>query len=164
MMLPSLPTLPAFTLPAPVAAFVRRLPMAPPSWLVARALDFGVGRVVAADAVVPLAGRRFRLQVVDAGLDLHVRATANGFAIADPTQRVDLTVAATLRDFIALALREEDPDTLFFARRLVVEGDTALGLTVKNLLDGIDWATLLRPSAWLAGRCAGGGDCGGTGR
>jgi predicted lipid carrier protein YhbT len=36
-------------------------------------------------------------------------------------------------------LREEDPDTLFFARRLTIEGDTELGLVAKNLLDGIDW-------------------------
>jgi hypothetical protein len=35
----------------------------------------------------------------------------------------------------ALALRREDPDTLFFTRRLVLEGDTELGLALKNALD-----------------------------
>ena len=38
-----------------------------------------------------------------------------------------------------LMLREEDPDTLFFSRRLRIEGDTELGLIVKNLLDSVDW-------------------------
>ncbi len=49
--------------------------------------------------------------------------------------------------FLALALRREDPDTLFFTRRLVMTGDTELGLIVKNLLDAIDWSRLprLRP-------------------
>ena len=34
-----------------------------------------------------------------------------------------------------LALRKEDPDTLFFSRRLCMEGNTELGLLVKNTLD-----------------------------
>ena len=34
--------------------------------------------------------------------------------------------------------READPDTLFFNRRLVVEGDTEFALLVKNTLDTID--------------------------
>ena len=38
-------------------------------------------------------------------------------------------------------LREEDPDTLFFNRKLVIEGDTELGLVVKNLLDSVDWSS-----------------------
>ncbi len=44
-----------------------------------------------------------------------------------------------LRDFHLLASRREDADTLFFARRLVMEGDTDLGLIVKNTLDAVDW-------------------------
>jgi len=31
-----------------------------------------------------------------------------------------------------------DPDTLFFSRRLTIDGDTELGLLVKNALDAID--------------------------
>ena len=37
-----------------------------------------------------------------------------------------------------LATRKEDPDTLFFNRRLLVEGDTELGLVAKNTLDSIE--------------------------
>jgi O2-independent ubiquinone biosynthesis accessory factor UbiT len=39
---------------------------------------------------------------------------------------------------LLIAARKEDPDTLFFQRRLKIEGDTELGLEVKNLIDGID--------------------------
>ena len=42
-------------------------------------------------------------------------------------------------DLLALASRAEDPDTLFFQRRLALEGDTAIGLRVKNLLDALDF-------------------------
>ena len=162
-----MPALPRFTLPGFVARAVSHLPAYPAAVLTAAALDFGVGRVVSREAVAPLAGRRFALVVRDLGLSVHFEATASGFrpCIGLPVARPrfgqpvppalrggpsgsrihapDLTVAATLRDFIALALREEDPDTLFFARRLVVEGDTELGLTVKNLLDSIDWEAAL---------------------
>ena len=37
-----------------------------------------------------------------------------------------------------LGMRKEDPDTLFFSRRLVVEGDTELGLIAKNTLDAVE--------------------------
>lgn len=131
-----------FELPPIVAAVVSRLPAWPPAHALATLLDLGVGRIVSQEAVAPLAGRRFALNVRDLGLTVHFERTAAGFEPSRPPYVPDLTVSATLRDFIALARREEDPDTLFFARRLVVEGDTELGLTVKNLLDGIDWDAL----------------------
>jgi predicted lipid carrier protein YhbT len=46
--------------------------------------------------------------------------------------------------------RQEDPDTLFFNRSLSIEGDTELGLRVKNMLDALEWPQLswqgLRPT------------------
>ena len=42
------------------------------------------------------------------------------------------------RCFLRLAQRQEDPDTLFFSRRLSIEGDTELGLVVKNALDALE--------------------------
>ena len=50
----------------------------------------------------------------------------------------DLTISASAHDFMQLAMRREDPDTLFFSRRLVMEGDTELGLLVKNTLDALE--------------------------
>ncbi|MBK7792569.1 MAG: SCP2 sterol-binding domain-containing protein [Betaproteobacteria bacterium] len=134
--------LPPFTFPAPVAAVVSRLPMWPAAWALSRALDFGAGRIVPRDALGPLVGRRFALCARDLGLTVHFESTPSGFRPAAPPFAPDLSITATVRDFIALGLREEDPDTLFFARRLQVEGDTDLGLTVKNLLDGIDWGAV----------------------
>ncbi len=37
-----------------------------------------------------------------------------------------------------LAAREVDADTLFFSRRLVMQGSTELGLIVRNAIDAID--------------------------
>jgi hypothetical protein len=38
----------------------------------------------------------------------------------------------------AAGARQQDPDTLFFSRRLAMEGDTELGLLVKNTIDAIE--------------------------
>ena len=53
-------------------------------------------------------------------------------------QKADATISGNLKEFLQLTARTEDPDTLFFQRRLQIEGDTELSLEVKNLLDGVD--------------------------
>ena len=48
--------------------------------------------------------------------------------------------------FLKLASQEEDPDTLFFQRSLMIEDDTELGLGVKNLLDSLEMEQLPIPA------------------
>ncbi len=62
--------------------------------------------------------------------------------IVKPTAQPDVRIGGNLNEFIRLAARKEDPDTLFFQRRLTIEGDTEMGLEVKNLIDSIDMASL----------------------
>ncbi|WP_438863304.1 ubiquinone anaerobic biosynthesis accessory factor UbiT [Neptunicella sp.] len=50
----------------------------------------------------------------------------------------DLLIRASSVEFLAMINNSVDPDTLFFQRRLVMLGDTELGLYCKNLLDSID--------------------------
>ena len=54
----------------------------------------------------------------------------------------DVSFSAGVNDLILVAGRKEDADTLFFQRRLSIEGDTELGLEVKNLLDNIEFENL----------------------
>lgn len=49
-----------------------------------------------------------------------------------------VTISGNSRDFFLLITRQEDPDTLFFQRRLLLEGDIETGLHIKNLLDTLD--------------------------
>ena len=48
----------------------------------------------------------------------------------------------SVTDLLLLAGRLEDADTLFFQRRLVLTGDTELGLTARNLLDRLPWESV----------------------
>lgn len=116
------------------AKIVRRLPQRPPSALVAAALT-----AIVRDRPDPsLDGRIVRIVVDDAGLTLTVRCRGARFTPAHERDSADVTIRAHLRDFLALAARREDSDTLFFARRLSIEGDTEAGLAVKNMLDAVD--------------------------
>lgn len=67
-------------------------------------------------------------------------------------QVADVTICGSLNDFWRLLSEDVDPDTLFFHRRLVIEGDTELGLSLKNCLDSLEFtglaARLRRAAGW----------------
>ena len=136
---------PDFTVPAALAKLAGRLPQQPPTMALTLALNLALDRILPRDTLAPLSGRHLQMRVLDAGLRLDFTLGDKGFQRAAPAAgdgKPDLVISATTRDFIALALREEDPDTLFFSRRLRMEGDTELGLLVKNTLDAVDWDAL----------------------
>ncbi|MCP1623131.1 ubiquinone anaerobic biosynthesis accessory factor UbiT [Pseudomonas nitroreducens] len=84
-----------------------------------------------------LDGHWLRLEVSDLGLAWSFTHDRSGLRFADACTP-SVTIRGSWRDFLLLAGRQEDPDTLFFRRRLVIEGDTELGLAVKNLIDSLD--------------------------
>jgi len=133
---------PAFTLPPILARLGRRLPQLPPTLVLVGALNLAVGRILPVDDLAPLTGKRLLLEITDLGLSLRYTYSGRGFRPRHDRRPADLSLRARSRDFLALALREEDPDTLFFNRRLRMEGDTELGLLVKNTLDAVDWDAL----------------------
>lgn len=132
----------AFAVPDFVARIGRRLPQLPPTLVLVGALNLALGRVLPIDDLEPLTGKRLLLEVTDLGLSLRYTYSGRGFRPRHDHRPADLSLRARSRDFLALALREEDPDTLFFDRRLRMEGDTELGLLVKNTLDAVDWDAL----------------------
>ena len=88
-----------------------------------------------------LENRCIKVDISDANLSWYIGFKNNQFTINDNTQ-AEALIKGLLNDFLLLACQYEDPDTLFFQRRLVIEGDTELGLHVKNLLDAVDPDTL----------------------
>ncbi len=128
----------SFTVPPPLAALLARLPRFPGSLLLAQALNLVLAPQLPADVLRLLARRPLRIEVRDARLVFDLQWSGDRFVPLWPGAAADLVLGASASDFLLLAQRGVDPDTLFFDRRLSMEGDTELGLVVKNALDALE--------------------------
>ncbi len=124
--------------PNPVGQLLSMLPAYPGSLLFVTGLNLAIAKHLPTDVQDSLAGKKLRIKVVDARVTFDFQWNKGRFAACSNNGDADLTIAASAHDFLLLAQRQEDPDTLFFSRRLAMEGDTELGLLVKNTLDAID--------------------------
>jgi predicted lipid carrier protein YhbT len=92
-----------------------------------------------------LADAKVRIKVTDLCIDWLIRVGNDEFTPLERTLKDDVCISGESVDFILLATRQADPDTLFFQRRIRIEGDTELGLGIKNTMDSIDWDDLPLP-------------------
>ena len=101
-----------------------------------------------------LEGRHLAIEVSDMRIRRVFTASNGQLATTSRRQAADAAIRGRAVEFLLLAARLEDPDTLFFQRRLEVTGDTALGLTVRNLLDRLPLETLPLPARIVLNRAA----------
>lgn len=126
--LPPLPRLPG---PLP--------PSALPATLFAQAFNQFMRGQRIASRLGELEGKRLRLRATDLPWAIEVSVVSGVLRPATAGEAAHVEIAGTASDFWRLATRSEDPDTLFFSRRLCIEGETETGLLVKNLLDSLEW-------------------------
>jgi predicted lipid carrier protein YhbT len=127
-----------YVLPKPVGKLLGRLPPRPGSMLFVTGLNVALAKQLAPDVTEMLVGKKLRLCVTDAQWAFDFEWKHGRFMACKNPGAADLTISASAYDFVLLARRQEDPDTLFFSRRLAMEGDTELGLLVKNTIDAIE--------------------------
>jgi predicted lipid carrier protein YhbT len=133
--------LPGFVLPPLVARVGTRLPQWPHAVAWTTCLNVAVRMdLLPEDRLALLETRTFLIDILDAGARAAFTFRDGRFR---PLFRVpetpDLLFRANLSAFLQIAARQEDPDTLFFNRALDIEGDTELGLIVKNMLYAVEW-------------------------
>ena len=136
-----------FTFPAPLAALLSRLPALPGSLLLVAGLNAVLVRHLPGDVRQRLAHKRLSIRVRDARVSFDFVWVGSHFEPRSPQAEPDLIVSASAQDFLRIAQRKVDADTLFFSRRLVMEGDTELGLVVKNAMDAME-LPVLDPRHW----------------
>ena len=133
--------IPSFTLPKIVSFIGGKLPQWPHTIALTATLNSAIQcGLLPRENLVPLENRRFLIDILDTGT-YAVFYFLNGrfrplFSVPNTP---DLIFRANLSVFLQIVTRQEDPDTLFFNRTLIVEGDTELGLIVKNMLDAVEW-------------------------
>ena len=127
-----------FLLPKSLGNLLSYLPEYPGSLMFVAGLNLALAKNLAPDVRQMLLGKKLRLRATDAQLTFDFEWVNEHFSACQNKDAADLTISASAYDFVLLARRQEDPDTLFFSRRLAMEGDTELGLLVKNTIDAIE--------------------------
>jgi len=90
---------------------------------------------LAADELNFLDRRVLCIALDDAGISLSLSLAGKRLRSSNAEQPADVTIRGNTYDLMLMMSQREDADTLFFQRRLRLEGDTELGLHLKNFLD-----------------------------
>lgn len=86
-----------------------------------------------------LLGQWVRIEVPDLAFNFAVTLAEKGRLRASlAPQPAAVTMRGNSASLLLMISGKVDPDTLFFRRKLMIKGDTELGLEVKNLLDTIE--------------------------
>ena len=123
--------IPQLTFPAPLAKLFSVLPQYPHALLFTGVLNAALSAHIRPQDLQTLHGKQVCIRMPDTGIEFHFSVTPSAFVARRRTLHPDLTISADMRDFLLLGLRQEDADTLFFNRRLTLEGDTELGVLVN---------------------------------
>ncbi|HCU0390695.1 TPA: SCP2 domain-containing protein [Klebsiella pneumoniae] len=123
--------------PSLMSVPVKLAPFALKRQVLEQVLSWQFRQAVAEGELEFLEGRWLSIHVRDIGL-LWYTSVVDGRLVVSQQADADVSFSADASDLLMIAARKQDPDTLFFQRRLVIEGDTELGLYVKNLMDAIE--------------------------
>ena len=88
-----------------------------------------------------LQDRLLQIEILDAGLYIGLSFQQNKIIcnhFSDQHKLSDVTLSIETTHAIQLIQQEIDPDTLFFQRKLKINGDTELAHHVKNTIDTLD--------------------------
>lgn len=138
-----------FRIPAPLSLPLALIPTRLNSEALARLLNHLFAPDLADGELDFLEGKRMRIDVADARLSYRLTLADGRIQAATDKQADDLSITGDVYDFLLLATRREDADTLFFNRRLKLGGETELGLYVKNFLDALEIDERLGPALKL---------------
>lgn len=137
----ALPQLPVHWLPPPavVAAPIRCMPSPLQRLVLERTINWVLSNSLHDEGFQCLEGRYLALEVTDMQLRWVFTLDSGRLALCTHEHIADATISGCAAELMLLVGRKEDADTLFFQRRLMMQGDTELGLSVRNLLDRLDW-------------------------
>lgn len=78
------------------------------------------------------------IKIKDIDLSLFLTLKDNRLSSVKQPSKADVQLSAEGDSLLLLIYGKVDPDTLFFNRKLMVKGNTELGLHLKNFLDTIE--------------------------
>lgn len=85
-----------------------------------------------------LRGKTAHVEITDLNFNFSLTLVGQRLAVKVPGVTGDATLKSDQASMLKILHGEVDPDTLFFRRKLLITGDTELGLYIKNMIDTID--------------------------
>ena len=132
--------------PAVLSAPLRLMPASMHSRLLVKTLNRVFAEELRQGELDFLQDRVLYISISDVGIRYTFTLKQDRLQAVTGNASPDVQLEGTLYDYMLLAGRREDTDALFFNRRLHMQGDTELGLFVKNFLDGMDMESKKLPA------------------
>jgi predicted lipid carrier protein YhbT len=101
--------------------------------------------------LVELDGKRIGIRATELPWPLEIVVEGAQASPAPPGEPAHVVVSGSFLDLWRLASRREDADTLFFERRLCIEGETETGVLLRNALEAVDWNRESLLGTWPTG-------------
>lgn len=125
-------------LPVPLALPFRLIPNSIHSKMLVATLNKILAPEIDDGELDFLEDKIMQVSITDGRLAFRITFSDGKLKAAPKDSPIDLSIEGSIYDYLLLATRQEDPDTLFFNRRLRLGGSTELGLYVKNFLDSLE--------------------------
>lgn len=112
--------------------------------LISKLLSKVLSQALAEEELTFLKQHWLHIEVTDVPFQFYISVSEDNSLLLQKTlkQEADVRFAGDTQSMLLLMSRSVDPDTLFFQRKLLVTGDTELGLEIKNFLDDMDLDSL----------------------
>ncbi len=85
-----------------------------------------------------LRGKILTLEITDLAKRYSFTVNANKIRVLAVKSHADVTMRSDLNSLVLLASSQADPDNLFFQRKLLLTGDTCLGLEFKSFVENLN--------------------------
>ena len=125
-------------MPKPLAWPLKWLPQPIQHKIIEQALNYFFKQALENGELVFLDGRIIHVHIKDAYIQFALRLKQHKLRVSEIHKTADLSLSTDVYTLLQLISQQEDADGLFFSRRLDSQGDTELGLYVKNFLASLD--------------------------
>jgi len=122
-----------------------RIPLkAMPLWMEAIGVGVFIARIVETnpgfrERLSEIDGKVFLFEAKDIKKSFYLRIKNNDIKVVPHSaKKPDVTMRGTVKVLIDVLTGKEDPDTVFFSRRLEISGDTAAAIHFKNMLAALE--------------------------
>lgn len=125
-------------MPSPLAWPVKWMPQVIQHHVIEHALNRFFKQALQDDELAFLDNRVIHVHIKDAYIRFSLQLKQQSLRVLPLQNSADLSLSTDVYTLLQLISQQEDADGLFFSRRLDSQGDTELGLYVKNFLAALD--------------------------